>query len=97
LRIKNHPILGLEKERKKISIEIDGKKIEAYKGEPIAAALWAAGIRNFRYTTKRNEPRGYFCGIGLCTDCKMVVNGIHNVRTCITLVQDGMKIRRQRD
>jgi len=97
MRIKNHPILGLEKERKKISIEVDGEKIEAYEGEPIAAALWAAGIRDFRYTKKRNEPRGYFCGIGLCTDCKMIVNGVPNIRTCVTLVQDGMKIKRQID
>lgn len=97
MRIKNHPILGLQKEKKKISIEVDGEKIEANEGEPIAAALWAAGIRNFRYTRKRNTPRGYFCGIGLCTDCKMNVNGIPNIRTCVTLAQDGMKITRQKD
>jgi len=97
MRIKNHPVLELEKERKKISIEVDGQKIEALEGEPIAAAIWNAGIRNFRYTRKRKEPRGFFCGIGLCTDCKMVVNGVPNIRTCITLVQDGMKIKRQKD
>lgn len=97
LRINNHPILGLPKERKLITIEIDGQKIEALEGEPIAAALWNAGIRDFRYTRKRKEPRGFFCAIGLCTDCKMIVNGIPNVRTCITLVQDGMKIQRQKD
>ena len=97
MRIKNHPILGLQKEKKKINIKVDGKKIKAYEGEPIAAALWAAGIRDFRYTRKRKEPRGFFCGIGLCTDCKMIVNGVPNIRTCITLVQDGMKIQRQKD
>lgn len=97
MRIKNHPILGLQKEKKKVSIEVDGKKIEAYEDEPIAAALWAAGIRDFRCTRKRKEPRGYFCGIGLCTDCKMIVNGVPNIRTCVTLVQDGMKIKRQID
>jgi predicted molibdopterin-dependent oxidoreductase YjgC len=97
LRITIHPILGLLEERKKITIEIDGQKIEALEGEPIAAALWNAGIRDFRYTRKRKEPRGFFCGIGLCTDCKMIVNGIPNIRTCVTLVEKGMKIQRQRD
>ena len=97
MRIKNHPILGLLKERKKVTIEIDGQKIEALEGEPIAAALWAVGIRDFRHTKKRKEPRGFFCGIGLCTDCKMIVNGIPNIRTCVTLVEKGMKIQRQRD
>lgn len=97
MRITIHPILGLLEERKKITIEIDGQKIEALEGEPIAAALWNAGIRDFRYTRKRKEPRGFFCGIGLCTDCKMIVNGIPNIRTCVTLVEKGMKIQRQRD
>ena len=97
MRMKNHPILGLAKERKKITIEIDGEKIEALEDEPIAVALWNAGIRDFRYTRKRKEPRGFFCGIGLCTDCKMIVNGVPNIRTCVTLVQDGMKIKRQID
>ena len=97
MRIKNHPILGLLEERKKVTIEIDGQKIEALEGEPIAAALWAAGIKDFRYTRNRKEPRGFFCGIGLCTDCKMIVNGIPNIRTCVTLVEKGMKIQRQRD
>ena len=97
MRISNHPILGLQKENKKISIEVDGEKIEAYEGEPIAAALWAAGVKDFRYTRKRKEPRGYFCGIGLCTDCRMIVNGVPNIRTCVTLVQGGMKITRQKD
>jgi len=97
LRILNHQILGVPEKRKKVTIEIDGQKIEAREGEPIAAALWNAGIRDFRYTRKRKEPRGFFCAIGLCTDCKMIVNGIPNVRTCITLVQDGMKIQRQKD
>lgn len=96
MRITIHPILGLLEERKKVTIEVDGQKIEALEGEPIAAALWNAGIRDFRYTRKRKEPRGFFCGIGLCTDCKMIVNGIPNIRTCVTLVEKGMKIQRQR-
>lgn len=96
MRIKNHPILGLQKEREKVTIEVDGKKVEAYTGEPVAVALWAAGVKDFRYTRERKEPRGYFCGIGLCTDCKMIVNGVPNIRTCVTLVQDGMKIKRQK-
>ena len=97
LRIKNHPILGLQKDRKEVTIEFDGKKLNAYEGEPIAAALWAVGIRDFQYTKKRKEPRGFFCSIGLCTDCKMIVNGIPNIRACVTLVEKGMKIQRQRD
>ncbi|MDU6534003.1 MAG: (2Fe-2S)-binding protein, partial [Intestinibacter bartlettii] len=58
--------------------------------------LMAAGIKSFRTTAKRNEPRGIFCAIGRCTDCMMVVDGIPNTRTCVTMVKDGMKVETQK-
>jgi len=67
----------------------------AYKGETIAAALIANGYKGFRYTQRFNLPRGVFCGIGQCTDCSMIVNGIPNVRTCVTRVEEGMIIETQ--
>jgi predicted molibdopterin-dependent oxidoreductase YjgC len=78
-----------------VKIEVDGKEIEARAGEPIAAALLAAGQSVFRYTRKRKEPRGVFCAIGRCTDCMMVVDGVPNVRTCVTPVRAGMKVETQ--
>jgi len=96
MRILEHPILGKSPERKTVRIEIDGEVIGAFEGEPIAAALIANGIRVFRYTRKREEPRGIYCAIGQCSDCVMIVNGVPNVRTCITSVEDGMKIERQK-
>ena len=70
--------------------------MEAYEGEPIAAALLAGGIRVFRHTHKKGEPRGVFCGIGRCTDCMMTVDGVPNVRTCVTPAREGMVIETQR-
>ena len=81
--------------RRKVTIRIDGRDIEAQEGEPIAAALIAAGVKVFRYTRK-NEPRGIFCAVGRCTDCIMTVDGQPNVRTCITPVRDGMIIYTQK-
>ena len=94
-RIYKHSILGDSEEVKKISIFFDGKKIEAIKGEPIAAALTAAGIKVLHRTSKRNDPRGYYCAIGVCSDCFMIVNGQPNVRTCVTPVEDGMTVQTQ--
>jgi predicted molibdopterin-dependent oxidoreductase YjgC len=94
-RISNHPILGQEKPRKTVTIQVNGRSIEAKEGEPIASALIAAGIMTFRTTRVRKEPRGYFCGIGLCSDCMMTVNSVPNIRTCITLVEEGMRIETQ--
>jgi len=95
VRIMKHPILGLPKKGKEVKITVNRKKVKAIEGEPIASALMAADIMTFRKTIKRGDPRGYFCGIGRCTDCMMIVNGIRNVRTCITPVKEGMKIETQ--
>jgi len=93
MRILNHPILGKMTPKCWVEIEVDGEKIKAIEGEPIAAALIASGRHVFRYTKKFSEPRGVFCAIGRCTDCIMEVNGLPNVRTCVTPVEQGMKVR----
>ncbi len=93
MRITNHPILDDLTDRKKISIFFDGEKIEAFEGETIAAALFAAGIKVFRTTPVFHEPRGVYCNRGRCTDCIMKVNGKPNVRTCVTIVKEGMIIK----
>jgi predicted molibdopterin-dependent oxidoreductase YjgC len=95
MRILEHPILGPIEKREEIEITVDGKVVKAIDGEPIASALLAAGITTFRRTSKKGEPRGYFCGIGLCTDCMMVVDGRSNVRTCVTPVKKGMQVQTQ--
>lgn len=94
-RTTNHPILDDINDKEKITIYFDGKPIEALEGEPIASALMSAGVRSFRKTVKNHEPRGMFCAIGRCTDCMMVVDGKPNIRTCVTLVKDGMKVQSQ--
>ena len=95
VRVEQHCILDVDKKEKKVKITVDGKEIEAYEGEPILAALLASGIKVNRYTVKKHEPRGLFCGIGQCSDCSMVVDGKANVRTCITPVKEGMAIMTQ--
>jgi predicted molibdopterin-dependent oxidoreductase YjgC len=95
MRVEEHPIFGKFPEKKTVTIFVDGEPVAAQEGEPIAAALMAAGKRVFRFTKKRQEPRGYFCGLGRCTDCAMNVNGIPQVRTCITPVEEGMQVETQ--
>lgn len=67
----------------------DGVQLEATDGQTIAAALIAAGHRVFRRTRVEAAPRGLFCGIGICFDCLVLVNGHRRVRACMTSVQQG--------
>ncbi len=94
-RIENHIILGDLEEKKEVWITVDGKKIPAREGEPILSALLANDIKVQNISAKKHEPRGYFCGIGRCTNCVMTVNGDPNVRTCVTPVEEGMVIETQ--
>lgn len=94
-RIENHPILGEAPERRKIQFTYNGQIMEGYEGEPIATALKANGVMAHRYTAKTHEPRGVFCAIGRCTDCVMIVNDMPNVRTCITPLEEGMRVQTQ--
>ena len=94
-RIEHHAILGDLKAAGLVRIFFEGRPLEAREGEPIMSALIAAGVKVFRYT-KKGSPRRIFCGIGRCTDCVMMVDGIPGVRTCVTEVREGMKVERQR-
>ena len=94
MRIAEHPILPTLK-KPKVTIYYNGKPLQALEGEPVASALMAAGIRSMRTTPKFHEPRGVFCAIGRCTDCMMIVDGIPNTRTCVTMVYDGMRVEQQ--
>lgn len=95
MRIVNHPILNIPEDRETVTIYVGGKPIRALKGETVAAALIGAGVKVFRRTPKYHKPRGIFCAIGRCTDCALTINGTPNVRSCITEVEDGMRIEIQ--
>ena len=95
MRITCHPVLGEEENSRTVTIYYEGRPVEAREGEPIAAALTAAGIRVFRTTEKTHEPRGLYCAMGRCSDCMMIVDGKPNVRTCVTPVREGMRLEIQ--
>ena len=74
-----------------VHLLIDGEAIVAYEGETIATALLTAGQWVFRHTGN-GEPRGIFCGIGVCYDCLVTVEGLGAVRACVTPVREAMKV-----
>jgi len=95
-RISEHPILTFKKGRE-VKITFNGREVRAYEGEPIAVALHAEGVRVLAHSLKHYRPRGFFCAIGKCSSCLMRVNGVPNVKTCVTPVEDGMVVETQRE
>ena len=87
--------LGPELERgRRVTIVLDGEPVEAFEGETVAAVLLGRGEIATR-RTPGGEPRGIFCGMGVCFDCLMIVDGVPNTRACMTWVREGMEVRRQ--
>lgn len=69
-----------------------GLTVAAEPGQSVAAALVAAGITDWRTTRKGGRPRGLFCGIGVCFDCLITVDGIPDQRACLVTAADGMRL-----
>jgi predicted molibdopterin-dependent oxidoreductase YjgC len=83
--------LGLLEVRQPLTIQVDGEPVQAYAGESVATVLLALGRRTFRHT-EQGAPRGLYCGMGVCFDCLVTVDGVENVRACMTPVAEGMVI-----
>jgi sarcosine oxidase subunit alpha len=96
MRLKEHPILTFQR-GKKISFTFDGQVLSGCQGETVAAALHAAGVTTFRESPQLHRPRGFFCAIGKCSSCLMTVDGVPNVRVCITPLKEGMSVQSARD
>lgn len=94
MRIKDHPILHFE-EKKIIQFYYNNKLVEGQEGDTIASALHALGVKKLSESIHLHRPRGFYCAIGNCASCNMIVDGIPNVRTCITPLQEGMKVETQ--
>lgn len=78
-----------------LEFQFDGAPISAVLGQSIGAALVAAGRRSWRRTRFAGEPRGIFCGIGVCFDCLVTVNDRPNRRACLVTAQDGDQVTTQ--
>jgi predicted molibdopterin-dependent oxidoreductase YjgC len=79
-----------------VALTIDGRAASAYLGESVAAALLADGTDDLSTrTTVAGDARGVFCGMGVCFDCLVIVDGVPGTRACMTWVRDGMVISRQ--
>jgi D-hydroxyproline dehydrogenase subunit gamma len=79
---------------RQVSLVLDGAVVQAYESETIATVLIAEGFDQTR-TTVRGQPRGVFCGMGVCFDCLVVVNGVPNTRACMTWATDEMVVSTQ--
>ncbi|HEY4827471.1 MAG TPA: 2Fe-2S iron-sulfur cluster-binding protein [Solirubrobacteraceae bacterium] len=70
----------------------DGKPVEAFEGDTIGSALYAAGRRTFSRSFKYHRRRGLLCCAGQCPNCIVAVDGAPGVRACVEPVKEGMQV-----
>lgn len=74
-----------------IEIVVDGAPVAALPGQTIAAAMWRANRVALR-TGPGGAPRAVYCGIGVCTECRVHVEGRGVVRACTTPAEPAMRV-----
>lgn len=73
------------------SFEFDGQSVPIHGDDTIGSALMRAGVLGVRQS-RSGEPRGLYCAIGVCNDCLVTVDGVPNVRACITPATPGADV-----
>lgn len=94
MRIDKHPVLRFERGRE-IHFTFDGEDMTGREGETIQAALHTNGVVLLGHSPELHRPRGFYCAIGNCSSCMMTVDGVPNIKTCVTQLKEGMRVERQ--
>jgi len=74
-----------------IHIRINGKPFSVAPGTIVAAAIAGAGVARFRRSVL-GQPRGPLCGMGICMECRVTINGEPHRRSCQSLCQEAMEV-----
>lgn len=75
-----------------VTLRVNGKPVTLPAGAMVSAAIAAAGVAVFRRSVT-GQPRGPLCGIGICFECRVTVDGKPHVRSCQTLCAAGMEVK----
>ena len=93
-RLASHPTQAIDCS-KPVAFQFEGEPVQAFEGDSIASALYAAGVRIFSRSFKYHRPRGLTCVAGRCPNCLMTVDGVPNVRACVEPARDGAVVSGQ--
>ena len=75
-----------------VTLKVNEVPLSVPAGSTVAAAVLEAGVSTFRRSVT-GQARGPLCGVGICFECRVNVNGVAHVRSCQTLCENGMDVR----
>jgi sarcosine oxidase subunit alpha len=74
-----------------ITLTLNNNVIEVAEGSTVAAAIMNAGVLTFRRSVTGDQ-RAPLCGMGICFECRVTIDGVRHLRSCTVLARDGMEI-----
>jgi sarcosine oxidase subunit alpha len=74
-----------------VAVSVNGETREVRAGTSVAAALLQLGVSRFR-TSVAGEPRAPICGMGVCYECRVTIDGVPHQRACLVSCEPGMRI-----
>lgn len=75
-----------------VSLVVDGVEVTMPAGSVVAAAIMKSGASSFRRSVT-GEARGPLCGMGICFECRVTIDGEAHCRSCLTVCRNGMDVR----
>jgi predicted molibdopterin-dependent oxidoreductase YjgC len=78
--------------RETVTLLVDGDSVTMPAGSLVAAAVLKIGKHAFRRSAT-GEPRGPLCGMGICFECRVTIDGEQHCRSCQTVCENGMDVR----
>lgn len=74
-----------------LTLSVNGAPVTVPAGAMVSAAVALAGVSAFRKSVT-GEPRGPLCGMGICFECRVTINGRPHCRSCQIVCRDGMEV-----
>ena len=78
--------------REKVTLLVDGVSVTMPADSMVSAAILKTGKYSFRRSAT-GEPRGPLCGMGICFECSVTIDGEQHCRSCQTICKNGMDVR----
>ena len=74
-----------------IAITVNGRAMTVEQGTTVAAAILTHGAASFRESPS-GELRAPLCGMGICFECRVMIDGVAHRRSCMTIARAGMTV-----
>lgn len=76
-----------------VTVQVNGERVTLPRGSMLIAALLNAGAPC--RVSVSGEQRTALCGMGICFECRAIVDGLPQQRTCQIVCKEGMTVETQ--